>query len=182
MITATKTYIHANYIKSFFTEKFIDVLQQKNLFIVDLSNKKFLPDLTLEHDNSVLEIKYNNKEKIKFNMPYDINDVCNNFLNLLSSYSINFKDCNYFPYAKKINFNNLDKKLNETHNIIFSNLMLNQIEGMSKLNLYKNIWPKDKEIFMNKLDTHLTNLKNYLASDLNFSLNFMTVKGQLNLI
>ena len=60
--------------------------------------------------------------------------------------------------------------------------MLNQIEGMSKLNLYKNIWPKDKEIFMNKLDTHLTNLKNYLASDLNFSLNFMTVKGQLNLI
>ena len=64
MITATKTYIHANYIKSFFTEKFIDVLQQKNLFIVDLSNKKFLPDLTLEHDNSVLEIKYNNKESL----------------------------------------------------------------------------------------------------------------------
>ena len=60
--------------------------------------------------------------------------------------------------------------------------MLNQIEGISKLNLYKNIWPADKEIFMNKLDTHLTNLKNYLASDLNFSLNFTTVKGQLNLI
>ena len=32
--------------------------------------------------------------------------------------------------------------------------------GIEKVDLYKIIWPKDKEIILNKLDTHLTNLKN----------------------
>ena len=42
------------------------------------------------------------------------------------------------------------------------NLLLSSEEGMRKIDLIQIIWPNDKEIFYNKLDTHLTNLKNYL--------------------
>jgi len=181
MITSTKSFIYMIYKENFYTEKLIEALKQKNLFVVDLHHK-FLPDLRLDYHGDVLEIKYRDNKKTKFNMPFDFNDFSKYFLGLLSSYSIDFNGLNYFPYLKKINFGLSDINLNETHNIIFSNLLLHQNKGISKLDLYQFIWPTDKEIFMNKLDTHLTNLKSYINSELNLNLNISTIKGRLSLI
>ena len=167
--------------ESFYTQKLIEALQQKNLFVVDL-NHKSLPDLRLNYQGDVLEIKYKDNKKTKFNTPFNFYDFLKYFLSLLSSYSIDFNGLNYFPYIKKISFGHSNINLNETHNIIFSNLLLHQNKGISKLDLYQFIWPTDKEIFMNKLDTHLTNLKNYINSELNLNLNISTIKGRITLI
>ena len=61
------------------------------------------------------------------------------------------------------------------------NLLLNLDNGVGKIELIKNIWPKDKDIFFNKLDTHLTNLKNQIYKDLNFDLKFSSNSGVLKL-
>ena len=37
--------------------------------------------------------------------------------------------------------------------------LLTSKDGIDKEILYKSIWKKDKSIYINKLDTHLTNLK-----------------------
>jgi len=167
--------------ESFYTHKLIEALQQKNLFVVNL-NHKSLPDLRLDYHGEVLEIKYKDNKKTKFNTPFNFYDFFKFFLSLLSSYSIDFNGLNYFPYIKKISFGHSNVNLNETHNIIFSNLLLHQNKGISKLDLYQFIWPTDKEIFMNKLDTHLTNLKSYINSEINLNLNISTIKGRLTLI
>ena len=60
-------------------------------------------------------------------------------------------------------------------------LLLNLDEGVEKTDLIRSIWPKDKDIFLNKLDTHLTNLKNQIYNDLNFDLKFSSSSGRLKL-
>ena len=57
-----------------------------------------------------------------------------------------------------------DKKkslLSDIQNIILNNLLLFS-EGVDKDMLYKSIWKRDQDIHINKLDTHLTNLKKKL--------------------
>ena len=39
------------------------------------------------------------------------------------------------------------------------------------------LWPNDKNIQINKLDTHLTNLKSFLYEKINFSIK-ISFKGQ----
>ena len=68
------------------------------------------------------------------------------------------------------------------HNSIISSLLLNIDEGVNKLSLYGKIWPNDKNIQINKLDTHITNLKNKLNNDLGFDLNLVSISGNLRLI
>ena len=63
-----------------------------------------------------------------------------------------------------------------------SNLLLNSSDGIKKIDLIKIIWPNDKDIFFNKLDTHLTNLKNYLKSESDFDLKFTSKSGLIKLI
>ena len=45
-------------------------------------------------------------------------------------------------------------------------------ECVDKDVLYRKIWKRDKLIQINKLDTHLTNLKNKLNDELNLNVNF----------
>ena len=40
-----------------------------------------------------------------------------------------------------------------------THLILNKSSGVDKFELYKKIWPLDKDYQINKLDTHLSNLK-----------------------
>jgi len=61
------------------------------------------------------------------------------------------------------------------------NLIVNR-DGVNKEHLYKFIWPDDKEISINKLDTHLTNLKNLIFDELKFKINFKSLDKTLKLI
>ena len=54
--------------------------------------------------------------------------------------------------------------------------------GIDKEVLYKAIWKKDKSIYINKLDTHLTNLKKKLKLELDIKVNFQSHKKNLRLL
>ena len=45
----------------------------------------------------------------------------------------------------------------------------------------KEIWPLDKEVQINKLETHLTNLKTKIKTKLNINLNISSNEGKINL-
>ena len=72
-------------------------------------------------------------------------------------------------------------KLKEIHNIIFEKVILNK-KGVDKFSLYKTIWPSDKEIYLNKLDTHLSNLKNELKNQINYELKLNSSNNILKLM
>ena len=85
-------------------------------------------------------------------------------------------------------FSNCDRrkksklKLRNTHNHIIKEIVQSQNYSIIKEDLYKNIWPLDKEVQINKLDTHLTNLKNLFKDNLNYDLNFKSNSGNLTFL
>ena len=66
--------------------------------------------------------------------------------------------------------------------MILNYMLMNLEKGMPKYSLYKKLWPNDKESSINKLDTHLTNLKNDFENKFNKNLNLVSSKGQIRLI
>ncbi len=62
-----------------------------------------------------------------------------------------------------------------------NNLILYKNIGVDKNHLYKTIWTQDKDIQINKLDTHITNLKNKTKKELNIDLKIITNSGILRL-
>ncbi len=73
-------------------------------------------------------------------------------------------------------------KLNYISNEILRNLYLYKEGGIDKNILYSSIWPKDKEILINKLDTHLTNTKNLIQDNFNIELKYASKKGIVKLL
>ena len=63
-----------------------------------------------------------------------------------------------------------------------THLTLNLNIGINKSNLYKLIWPYDKDIQINKLDTHITNLKNKVKEFLKVDLTIISSSGVIKLI
>ena len=61
-------------------------------------------------------------------------------------------------------------------------MILNTDMGVDKILLYKLIWSQDKNIQINKLDTHITNLKNKIKDSFNIDLKIVTNSGFLKLI
>ena len=81
-----------------------------------------------------------------------------------------------------LNFNNINLKLTHTHNLIIQDILIAKEQKISKIDLYKKIWPNDVNIQINKLDTHLTNLKNFLYDSFNFKLKFNSTSGMINFL
>ena len=50
------------------------------------------------------------------------------------------------------------------------------------MELYKILWPSDKNIQLNKLDTHLTNLKNLFEKEFNYNLNYFSKQSIIKLL
>ena len=71
--------------------------------------------------------------------------------------------------------------LSDIQNIILNDLLLSK-EGIDKDHLYKKIWKRDKSIQINKLDIHLTNLKNKLNDDLDLNVIFHSHEKKLRLL
>jgi len=100
----------------------------------------------------------------------------------LSDIKYEFNELEYNPINQKVTFKNKTIKLKSFHNTIFKNLFLNKDSGIQKELIYSNLWPNDKDIMINKLDTHLTNLKNFLKEEIDFNLQFVSSAGMIKLI
>ena len=114
-------------------------------------------------------------------LPLDINLLASEILKIIIDINIIFGNFKYFPYQRLVT--NFKKKslLSDIQNIIISNLLVSK-EGMDKNFLYQSIWKRDKTISINKLDTHLTNLKNKLKLDLDLKINFQSLNKMLRLL
>ena len=120
-------------------------------------------------------------QEIKFNLPKNFDEMFEKIYDLISNKNIFFKNYKFYPFKQVIKNDQKITLLSEIQNKIMIYLFLNTDSGIEKIELIKSIWPKDKDVFLNKLDTHLTNLKNQILNDLNFDLKFSSKSGILKL-
>ena len=149
-------------------------------YLLSSQNEKFqtLIEIQEKEKNIILSV---NGTKKKFITPIDINILAAEISKKIMDINIQILDYKYFPYQRLIT--NIKKKslLSDIQNMIMSKLVTYK-EGIDKEGLYQSIWKRDKQISINKLDTHLTNLKNQLKSDLELYVNFQSQNKILRLL
>lgn len=166
---------------SLFIDKLINVFNQtSHLFTTDQS-KKYYQEIKFEIKNNRINIQIQNKIESMLYAPIRIPDIFNEITSLLKHLNISAGSLIYNPIQQRVSYNNLSIELGIIHNLIFSSFILNQNEGIEKRLLYLKIWPEDKNIFINKLDTHLTNLKNKFKKELDYDLSFKSLNGLIYL-
>lgn len=163
--------------KSFLKNNLIFLLKEKNFPLMDesLGNHYGLINLELV-DTSKLIISFNN-QKLYFNLPIFFTKIYADLVKLVSEKEILIDNLKYNYFKQTLTLNHKSISLGNTHNIIFLQSLLCKSNGIEKLALYKAIWPKDFEVYINKLDTHLTNLRNLLKKEFKFNFVFNSYKG-----
>ena len=162
-----------------FYSTIINLLAQKNLFSETNIDKSFvIINIVIKNKNIYLECEDRNEN---LSLPIDVNLFLGQILRIISDIKISKDEYDYFPYQRVLIRDSKKSLLSDIQNIIFSNLIVSK-SGINKDNLYGLIWKKDKDISMNKLDTHLTNLKNQLKNDLGITANFQSQDKTLRLL
>ena len=154
-------------------------LIQKDLLLTS-SNKKY-QTVILIYDNDKAITLIINGHKTEIPLPIDINLLNSKILKKIIDVNFPIGSHKYFPYQRLISSQNNKSMLSDIQNLIISNLVINQ-EGIDKDNLYNLIWKRDKLIYINKLDTHLTNLKKKLKQEINLKINFQSHNKILRLL
>lgn len=165
---------------SFLDQSIYSLLKQKNLVLIEgQSEYKFI--INIKNYNNKLNVLINNNS-YDFKLPLNFNRLMNKIIEELLKCKIDFKNISYFPYQRVIE-NDQKQKLNlsDIQNSIFL-FLFNKENGVDKDSLYRKIWHHDADISMNKLDTHLTNLKNQLQKKLNLNISFQSYNKSLRLI
>lgn len=157
----------------------INLLAQKNLVSKTNIDKFFvIINIVIKNKNIYLECEDRHEN---LSLPIDVNLFLGQILRIISDIKISKDEYVYFPYQRVLIRDSKKSLLSDIQNIIFSNLIISK-SGINKDNLYVLIWKKDKDISMNKLDTHLTNLKNQLKNDLGITANFQSQDKTLRLL
>ena len=120
--------------------------------------EKFLSSLEIKIDNDHMKIIVNKKSS-SISLPFTLDTFYTILIDLSSDIKINLQDFTFYPFQNLLR-NTKQKQcfLSNIQNIIFS-LLVTSFDGIEKTQVYKFIWPNNKEFSINKLDTHLTNLK-----------------------
>lgn len=152
----------------------------KKMALVKIDNSINRNEIFLDSDDRILTIHFKQKKK-SLPLPLEIGEIIKEINLIISDINIIFKQFKYYPFRRIIL--NEDKKifLTEIQNLIFSHL-ISADKGLEKEYLYDLIWREDKNISINKLDTHLTNLKNHLNDELGIKINFQSQNKILRLL
>ena len=165
-----------------FTLKSISHLfnQREYYYTLDESKKYFF---TVNIKKFEKELQIKSLQKIyTTKIPVTFNVLSAALSKLLHDHSIDIYNIKFYPFRQSLHYKEKYTNLGNIHFIIFSQLILSYPDRIEKVDLYNNIWPNDKDYQMNKLDTHLTNLKNYLDEKIELKLNFSSNSGQIKLI
>ncbi len=154
-------------------------LIQKHLLLTS-SNKNYQTVILIYENDKAITLNING-HKTEISLPIDINLLNSQILKKIIDVYFPIGRHKYFPYQRLISSQNNKSMLSDIQNLIISNLIINQ-EGIDKDNLYNLIWKRDKLIYINKLDTHLTNLKKKLKQELNLKINFQSHNKILRLL
>ncbi len=155
-------------------------LEQKNFIFKKKYLDKYFFQLNFYQEENKLNFSIDDDE-IKISLPKNNNEIFKKIYDFVSNRGIVVNNYKYFPFKQIMKKENKISFLSEIQNEIMIHLLLNLSDGIEKIELIKKIWPNDKDIFLNKLDTHLTNLKNQLSKDLDFKLKFSSKSSLLKL-
>jgi len=117
-------------------------------------------------------------KKFKTSTPVEFSKLSKIIEKICQEYQHKINNLLYIPFKQQIIFQQNKINLNDIHNLIFINLIIFK-KGVCKNLLYKVLWHKDKEINMNKLDTHLTNLKSLIKEKLDVNMPIVSKKNIL---
>ena len=169
----------------------IKLISDNKLLYNTLSNYLLQKNLLLSDNNYQVLIEIKDKENVinlninghitAIPLPIDINFVSSTILKKIIDINFPIADHKYFPYKRVICSKNKKSLLSDIQNLIISNLIINQ-KGIEKDHLYNLIWKRDKLVHINKLDTHLTNLKKKLKQELDLKINFQSQNKTLRLL
>lgn len=166
---------------NFLLNSIVNVLNQKSsIFNINNATNSFAT-LSISSNESSLFIETGNYKKNIFK-PLSFTKLFEEIDSILTKININFNDLSFSPVKQNLIYEKKSLILGNIHNLIFSALMLHTKSGISKVSLYEMIWPEDKNYQINKLDTHLTNLKNLIKQKLGYDTNFKTIEGKIYLI
>ena len=160
----------------FFLKSLNNLLYQKNFPIMIDSDLQNYGQINFELNSTQLSISFNN-ENVLIKVPFSFNILWKNIFSVVSKNKVNFKNLFYFPLQETITSDDISIKLRHTHNLILRQVLMNKEKPMKKTDMYKTIWPNDVETHINKLDTHLTNLKNLLYENFKFKFHFQSQNG-----
>ncbi len=166
---------------NFFLEHIIKLLNQRNFPLIknQIINDYGTIEFIINKNN--ISLKFNNSE-VNIKKPFDLNTLWNSLDGLLSNHKISFDYLFYYPMKEYLKYQNNNLKLTHTHNLIIQEILQNQDSKISKNDIYKKIWPNDVNIQINKLDTHLTNLKNTLYDQFSYELKFSSTGGFISFL
>ena len=164
---------------NFFIVNQIQYLFDQHQFELNNLNTVFF-EYDVEKKNNNLHIK-SDIYKSTHICPVSFKNIFIDILNHLNTFKFNIYEVYYFPFSSYLEIGKKNVKLNHIHNIILAILVFNP-DGYRKEDLYKKIWPKDFNISINKLDTHLTNLKELFRSNFNYEIGLKSQKGLIKLI
>jgi len=164
-----------------FYESLLELLPQCNFQLLSVKNKINYGLIIIDLSENKLSINFNNFKEI-ITLPSSSDFILNKFIQLLSDHKINFDNLFYSPTKQSLQNEKSILKLRNIHNLIIQEALLTKETGILKDELYKIIWPQDANIQINKLDTHLTNLKTLLSDHFNYKLKFSSNNGLLKFL
>jgi len=166
----------------FLTKQFSNIFIQCNMPFTTKPETKVFMNFSLEITDKNLKVKYE-KEILLLPLPIEVEEFNKKIIQQFQNFVFEYNSIQYYPLKQLIIYKKKEAILRNTHNLIFKQLLLNNDQGgINKRDLYHQIWPHDKNLQMNKLDTHLTNLKNYLFSELELEMIILTKNNKTNLI
>ena len=167
--------------KDDFLLKQIQSLVNQKKFHQNYLFEKFLTSLEITSDNDQIKIIVNKKSS-SISLPFTLDTFYKIVIELSSEIKINLQDFTFYPFQNLLQ-NTKQKQcfLSNIQNIIFS-LLVTSSDGIDKTQVYKFIWPNNKEFSINKLDTHLTNLKKKLKSEIDFNFQIKSHDKNIKLI
>ena len=171
-------FINTNDINKF---RLIEPVLAQNKFVYILDNSyNFFGEVEFLFQENSLEVIFE-KEFEKFKFPFNYSDLITFLHYILSNTKINIEELIYYPGINDLYYLNKRIKIRDTHNIILSKIFIHGLNGIKKNDLCKILWPNDYEIHINKLDTHLSNLKQLILKELNYELNIKSENGLLSI-
>jgi len=165
----------------FLKESLTNLIFQINPILITTIKDSSFVQIEAHQANDQLYFTYNQKKEI-IKTPIKINNIFDGIYRLIFEKAVIINGFDYFPFKQTINYQGNDLKLNYISNEILRNLYLYKDGGIDKNILYSSIWPQDKEILINKLDTHLTNTKNLIQDNFNIELKYASKKGIVKLL
>jgi len=156
------------------------IINQKNFDQNYLFNS-FINSLEIKQESDQLKVKVNKKTN-SISLPLSIDLFYSTLIDLASDTKIDFQQFSFLPFQNLLK----NKKQNQCflsniQNHIFS-LLITSPNGISKSQLYKVVWPHNKDYSVNKLDTHLTNFKKKLKTEIDVDIQIKSIDKNITLI